>query len=109
MAWKLTVRRGPKVGKSAHADLPAALDARAAALADAEGAVEVQLFRRTYSPAQQVEVRGELRGPGRRHGGIDRHGDGTLTPWLGRFARRPLDVEPGEDAYAALARGLAPG
>lgn len=109
MAWKLTVRRGPKVEKSAHAELEAALDALASALRDAEGAVEIQLFRRTYTPAQQVEVRGELRGPGRRHGGIDRHGDGTLTPWSGRFTRSPLDVEPGEDAYAALARALASG
>ncbi len=106
MAWKLTVRRGPKVQKSAHAELSAALEALAAGLSGTEGTATVQLFRRTYTPAEQVEARGELRGPGRRHGGIDRHGDGTLTPWTGRFARRPLDVEPGESAYDALARGL---
>ncbi|MBA2349036.1 MAG: hypothetical protein H0V81_12145 [Solirubrobacterales bacterium] len=106
MAWKLTVRRGPKVAKSTHAELRDALDALAGALDATSTTATVQLFRRTYTPAQQVEVRGELRGPGRAHGGIDLHGDGTLTPWTGRLARRPLDVEPGESAYDALARRL---
>lgn len=106
MSWTLTVRRGPKVAKSAHDDLPSALRALEAALGAAPRREATSVFRREYGPGEQVAARGELRGPGRRRAGIDARGDGSLEAWTGRISRRPVATEPGEDAYASLARVL---
>jgi hypothetical protein len=62
---------------------------------------------REYSPAQQVVARAELSGPGRVHAGADVRGDGTVEPWLGRIARRPVEAADDETPYAALRRVLA--
>jgi hypothetical protein len=107
MPWALRVRRGPKVAKSAHADLAGALVALEAALGAVRPSGEAQqLFRREYGPDEQVAARGELRGPDRRRGGADLRGDGAVVPWTGWLSRRPVPVAPGESAYAALSRVL---
>ena len=59
-----------------------------------------------YEPAQQVAVRGELRGPGGVAGGIDVHGDGAAQAYTGRFRRRSIAPADGEDAWRALRRAL---
>lgn len=106
-AYALTVRRGPKVVKSAHADLPGALGALERALGEVPTTGPASVFRREYAPVQQVVARGELRGPGRRRGGIDLRGDGSAEAWTGRWSKRVVAAEPGETAYAALGRALA--
>jgi hypothetical protein len=59
---------------------------------------------RDYEPAQQVAVRGELRGPGRRRAGVDVRGDGSAQPWTGVVRRRLIAVADREDAWTALRR-----
>lgn len=101
----LKVRRGPKVAKSRHASVDAALEALRAALSPVPGAAPASVFRREYAPEEQVVARGELRA-GRAYGGIDLRGDGTLEPWTGRLSKHPVPVDPDETAFSALARAL---
>jgi hypothetical protein len=59
---------------------------------------------RDYAPAEQVAVRGELRGPRRLRAGADVRGDGSVEPFTGSVRRRPVAVTGGEDAWTALRR-----
>jgi hypothetical protein len=64
---------------------------------------------RDYEPAEQVAVRGELRGPGGLRAGVDVRGDGGMEAFTGVIRRRPVPRREREDAWAALRRevGLA--
>jgi hypothetical protein len=64
---------------------------------------------RAYEPAQQVAVRGELRGPGGLRAGVDVRGDGSAEAFTGFVRRRLIELGDGEDAWSALRRevGLA--
>lgn len=59
---------------------------------------------REYEPVQQVAARGELKGPNGLRAGIDLRGDGSAEAWTGRFGRRLIEQQKGEDAYSALRR-----
>ena len=111
MPWRVTVRTGPKVRRSDHEDLTAALEALEAGCRGAPRRKPVDLRYRTFEPDQQVAVRAEVRGPSRLapavRAGIDVRGDGSAEAWTGRFSRRPVEQRGGEDAYAALRRALA--
>jgi hypothetical protein len=113
VAWKLTVRNGPKVERSHYDELSAALDA-----AEAEARVAVQnapkravnaKFKR-FDPVQQVTARVELAGPERLlpsvRAGIDVRGDGSTEAYLGRVKRQVVDQRKGETPYRALRRAL---
>jgi len=108
-AYSLTVRRGPKVAKSAHAELAGALRALEEALRVVPESAPRSVFRREYAPVQQVVARGELRGPRRLRGGVDLRGDGSAEAWTGRIAKQLVEAEPGETPFAALGRVLAGG
>ncbi len=110
MAWRLTLRTGPKVEHRRFDAFDAAFDeleqeCRAAAAttrrAPARG------IARDYTPADQVAVRAELAGPGRARGGVDVRGDGSAAAFTGRVRRRPLEPRGGESPYAALRRALS--
>jgi hypothetical protein len=105
-AYSLTVRRGPKVAKSSHPELVGALRALEEQLRVVPESGPATVFRREYAPVQQVVARGELRGPRRSRGGVDLRGDGSAEAWTGRISKRLVEAEPGETAYAALARVL---
>ncbi|HEY5319126.1 MAG TPA: hypothetical protein VIJ20_14145 [Solirubrobacteraceae bacterium] len=116
MAWKLTVRAGPKVERSRFDRLEDALDAletRARELAgDATGqAVDVK-FRR-FEPEEQVLARIELAGPERLlpkvRAGVDIHGDGSTEAYLGRVKRDIVAPRKGDTPYRALRRALTSG
>ena len=114
VAWKLTVRVGPKVEKSRYDALEDALDAleeRARALADESDARTVDLKVRQFEPADQVVARLELAGPERLvpkvRAGIDVHGDGTVESYLGHIKREELAEGKGEKPYRALRRAVA--
>jgi hypothetical protein len=59
---------------------------------------------RTYEPAQQVAVRGELRGPGRLRVGVDVRGDGSAEAYTGVVRRRLIELRDRDDAWSALRR-----
>jgi hypothetical protein len=105
--WKLTVRLGPKVERSRHRTLVEALGAADAALRRAERRPDRRLLGvREVPSVGQVAARAELAGPGRRHGGLDVRGDGSLEAYTGRVRKRPLEPWPGEDPVDALLRTL---
>ena len=64
---------------------------------------------RDYEPAEQVAVRGELRGPGRLRAGIDVRGDGSTQAFVGVIRRRPIASRDGEDAWASFRREVGLG
>jgi hypothetical protein len=111
LPYRVILRRRGKPEKRAYATLPEALDALETELrADA---TDIRAHQRdehalgkTYTPAQQVAVRGELRGPGRLRAGIDIRGDGDAEAYTGLVRRQLIDTFPREDAYAALRRTL---
>jgi hypothetical protein len=94
-SWKLTIRNGPRVERARFDSLEdalAALERRLDELAPDARRGEIQVFRRTIEPAQQVAVRAELAGPGRAYGGIDLHGDGSSVAFSGqRWRRAPVE------------------
>ncbi len=113
MAWTLTVRCGPRVKRSRHDELQAALtelEARGRELAAAAPRRAVTQARR-FEPAAQVYARLELAGPqrftSRVRAGVDIKGDGAAEPYRGRLRRELIATRPGESAYAALRRSLA--
>jgi hypothetical protein len=108
--WKLTVRTGPKVTRSRHDALPAALAALEAACREAPRRRPVDLRYKVFDPVQQVAARAELSGPQRMlprvRAGVDVRGDGSAEAWSGGARRTLVRPDPGEDAYAALRRAL---
>ncbi len=107
-AYRVVVRRGPKVDKHRADTLDAALEllerhARAAQTGPRRGTVDLHVRR--FEPVQQVAARLELRGGGLR-AGVDVRGDGSAEAWTGRLGRRLVEARAGEDAYAALRRVL---
>ena len=107
--WSLTIRHGPKVAKSSHPTLGDAVDALRGGLAAArdEQRAPLKVLARDYAPVAQVIARGELRGPGRRRGGVDVRGDGSAEAWTGGWRRTVVLPEPGETPYDAVLRALS--
>jgi hypothetical protein len=108
--WKLTVRSGSQVERERFASLEEAAGALRARMDDLRPGARrdtARAFVREIAPEDQVPARLELRGPGRRGGGVDLRGDGTAAAWTGRISKRVVEPERGEDAVAALTRALA--
>lgn len=112
MAWRVTIRIGPKVTKH-RADT--AQDAVAILERELTGADarrdEARALVRTFTPQQQVAARGEVRGGGsafaRLHGGVDVRGDGSMEAYTGRVTRTLVEERDGESPFAALLRALS--
>src|SRR5829696_5820022 len=110
MAWRVTVRSGPRVHKHRAEDLAEALDVlerEGRALAAGPRRATVTMRRREFTPQQQVAGRVELSGPGVR-AGVDVRGDGAAEAWTGRVRRELVEPAARESPYAALRRALAP-
>lgn len=114
MAWRLTVRIGPKVEHARFEGLAEALDAleaRGRELARSATTAPVDTKLKRFEPVQQVAARLELSGPERLlpsvRAGVDVRGDGSTEAFRGRIRRVILEQRPGEDAFAALRRALA--
>jgi hypothetical protein len=114
VAWRLTVRIGPKVEHARFEGLAEALDAleaRGRELARSATTAPVDTKLKRFEPVQQVAARLELSGPERLlpsvRAGVDVRGDGSTEAFRGRIRRVMLEQRPGEDAFAALRRALA--
>jgi hypothetical protein len=114
VAWKLTVRAGPKVERSRYDELDDALDAlekRARELAEDAGGQAVDVKFRRFEPAEQVIARLELAGPERLiasvRAGVDVHGDGSTEAYLGHVKRDVVTPGKRETTYTALRRALS--
>ena len=66
---------------------------------------------REFSPAVQVVARLEVSGPGRflapKRGGVDVHGDGTVSAYVGGVRRRTVEAKGNKTPYDALRKALA--
>src|SRR2546421_4689867 len=110
--YKVKVRAGPKVERSSHDDLDAALELLEERAKDLQGTARrktVDLKVRRFDPVQQVTARLELSGPRRLRAGVDVRGDGSVESWTGSLRRRLIEQRRGESAYDALQRAVAPG
>jgi hypothetical protein len=112
--YRVIIRKRGKTEKHGFATLREALDAleaelRAAATVTRQRQHVERGFGREYAPAQQVAVRGELRGPSRLRAGIDVRGDGQAEAYTGVVRRSLIEQRPREDAYRALRRALEKG
>jgi hypothetical protein len=110
--WRLTVRAGSQVERERLATLEEALFAARKRLLELEPTARrepARAFVREIAPGEQVAARIELRGPGRRRGGVDLRGDGSEAAWTGLVSKREVVAEPGEDALGALSRALGAG
>ena len=83
MAYKVTIRVGPKITRSRHDTLDAAIDAlelELTTLGPAARRSTQRALAREYEPGAQVAARGELSGPSPIHprvrAGADVRGDG---------------------------------
>lgn len=108
MSFRVVVRNGPRVERHRAESLEEALDvleteARVLSNTERRGAVDARL--RTFSPAEQVAARVELRRP---RAGFDIRGDGTVEAWTGRIRRQPVEPRGYESVYEALRRSVAP-
>jgi hypothetical protein len=113
VAWKLTVRAGPKVERSRYDALEDALDAleeRGRALTENAGGQAVDVKFRRFEPAEQVIARLELSGPERLipsvRAGVDVHGDGSTEAYLGHVKRDMIKAGKRDSTYSALRRAL---
>jgi hypothetical protein len=114
VAWKLTVRAGPRVRRERFGVLDDALDAvetrgRELEASASRDSVDVRFKR--FDPIEQVVARIELSGPERLipnvHAGVDVRGDGSTEAYVGRVKRRVVERRKGESAYSALRRTLS--
>ncbi len=113
MPWKLTVRSGPRVRKTAYEDLGdalTALEADARELARSAPRLPLNAGIKRFDPADRVFARLELSGPERLvasvRAGVDLHGDGSAEAYRGRLRREAVETSTGESPYAALRRVL---
>lgn len=110
--WKVTTRRGPKVGREEFDSLDAALEAARAEVDRTlrEGRIgSVQGFRE-YAPGERVQCRVEVSGKGFLRGpeaGIDVMGDGALVPYTGSMRKRPLEADTLDQAIEAVRSELS--
>jgi hypothetical protein len=111
--WKLTVRSGARVRKTAYEQLEAALtaleaDARQLAQSAPRRPLDARVKR--FESAELVFARLELSGPERLvasvRAGLDIHGDGSVAAYRGRVHREVVEPHQGESPYAALRRVL---
>jgi len=113
VSWRLTTRTDGRVEQLRFEGLDQlldALEARGRELAGSAQGRSVDLKVKRFDPGQQVLARLELAGPERLlpsvRAGVDVHGDGSTEAFRGGVRRVRLDQRPGEDAFAALRRGL---
>ncbi|WP_372790078.1 hypothetical protein [Paraconexibacter sp.] len=109
MSFTVLVRVTGRVEKHPCDTLVEALDrleSELRACATTSRSAPVRVLGREYEPVSQVVARGELRGKGRLHAGVDVRGDGSTEAWTGRLRKHLVAPQGREDAFQALRRTL---
>lgn len=113
MPYTVTIRVGPNVRRTRHAELATAIDTlemELTTLGPAARRKTRKALTREYGPGDQVAARGELSGPSRLmprvNGGADVRGDGTIAVYRGKVRRELIECDRGERAFDALRRTL---
>jgi len=113
MAFTVTIRVGPKITRSRHDSLDAAIDTlerELTTLGPAARRTTRKALAREYEPGAQVAARGELAGPSRINprvrAGADVRGDGSIEVYEGKVRRRRVESGDREAPFDALRRLL---
>jgi hypothetical protein len=112
VSWKVTVRHGSNVGREKFATLDEAI-AEAKRRVDEisrEGGLPAISAFREHKPAQRVQARIEISGPGLiRHpeGGIDVMGDGQAVAYTGAIRKETIEADSLDQAFERLQDALA--
>ena len=111
VSWKITVRRGSKVGREKFATLDEALaDARRRVdEIRREGRLPTISSFRTHTPGQRVQARIEISGPGlirSPEGGIDVMGDGHTIAYTGAIRKETIEADSVDEAFEGLRSAL---
>jgi hypothetical protein len=112
VSWKVTVRHGPKVGRERFSSLEEAIEEarhRVDQVRREGGLPEITAFRK-HTPAQRVEARIEISGPGffrSPEGGIDVMGNGHAVAYMGAIRKEQIEAGSLDDALERLKRELA--
>ena len=111
MAYRMTVRHGPKVTRESFEDLDEAIDAmrESARAIRAAGGLDPVKSLRSFEPGELVAGRIEIStGSFLRRGldaGVDVMGDGRLIPYKGGVKRLELDGE-GDAGFESVKEAL---
>ncbi len=113
MPYTVTIRVGPKITRSRHDALGAAIDeleVQLTTLGPAARRETRKALSREYAPQSQVSARGELSGPSRLRpavrAGADVRGDGSIEVYEGKVRRELIAPQRGERPFDALRRTL---
>jgi hypothetical protein len=111
--WKLTVRHGSEVEHAQFDDLDEAVAAmrRRALEIRSQAPPKTAALLRPFAPADQVQARLQLAGPGRFRrpvAGVDVRGDGAFVPFRGGLRREELDPSGHETPFDLVRETLEP-
>lgn len=113
MPYTVTIRVGPKITRTRHAELRDAIDSlevQLTTLGPAARRETRKALTREYAPEAQVSARGELSGPSRLRPGVragaDVRGDGSIEVYRGNVHRELIAPQRGERPFDALRRTL---
>jgi hypothetical protein len=113
VSWRITFRRGSKVGREKFATLDEAIAEARRRVEEVQregGLPTISAFRK-HTPDQRVEARIEISGPGlfrSREGGIDVMGNGSAIAYTGAIRKETIEADSLDDALEQLRTALAP-
>jgi hypothetical protein len=110
--WKVTVRHGPSVGREKFATLDEAIEEMRQKVEEIrrEDRLPPVSMLRDFSPAEQVQARIEISGPGlirAPEGGVDVMGDGSAIAYTGAIRKHPIEVDSLEHAFERLGEAMS--
>jgi hypothetical protein len=111
--WKVTVRHGPSVGREKFATLDEAIEEMRQKVEEIrrEDRLPPVSMLRDFSPAEQVQARIEISGPGlirAPEGGVDVMGDGSAIAYTGAIRKEPIEADSLEQAFERLGEAMSP-
>jgi hypothetical protein len=109
--WKVTVRHGSRVGREKFDSLDEAIGEARRRVEEVQRGDRLPHISslREFTPAQQVNARIEISGPGLlrgKEGGIDVMGDGAVIAYTGAIRKEPIGADTLDEVFERLAGAL---